>query len=213
MGALRAVLCLAAIGSAAREGAAGLAGDGRTVAVDEEAAAAALVDEPRPARRCAKPRAMPSRRRLGPKQRARDPIAVERTLLRAEDLFEGEKCARGRCFRRRIYLRNPAPRECHRPFHQRHHGDGVREERKMWIETTHEVRDGEKPYLEYFFAVAGFGQGWLKEVSGPGNCLTITWTHTTSTRTTSRDSRRYFGRADGLSSRRSRSWRCCEALW
>ena len=46
MGALGTILCLAAIGSAALEHAAGRAGHGRTVAVDEEAAAAALVDEP-----------------------------------------------------------------------------------------------------------------------------------------------------------------------
>ena len=167
MGALRAVLCLAAIGSAALENAAGPAGDGRTVAVDEEAAAAALVDEPHassPLRQTASDADADG----SDQSSTRDPIAVERTLLRAEDFFEGEKW-----IGRKVLYDDGST------FETRLHGNvtsrfingttetGFEKNGNMWIETTHEVRDGEKPYLEYFFAVAGFGQGWLKEVRWP----------------------------------------------
>jgi hypothetical protein len=150
MGALFTILCLAAIGSAALEHAAGPAGDGRTVAVDEEAAAAALVDEPHassPLRQTASDADADG----SDQSSARDPIAVERTLLRAEDLFEGEE-----------WFEYITERFANGTTETVSEENGT-----MWIETTHEVRDGEKLYLEYFFAVAGFGLGWLKEVRWP----------------------------------------------
>ena len=166
MGALGTILCLAAIGSAAQEGAAGPAGDGRTVAVDEEAAAAALVDEPH-ASSPLRQTALDAEAADGSDQSsARDPIAVKRTLLRTEEFFEGEKWIG----RKELYDDGST-------FETLLHGNVTdrfingttqtlfEKNGNMYIETTHEVRDGEKPYLEYFFAVAGFGQGWLKEVS------------------------------------------------
>jgi len=166
MGALGTILCLAAIGSAL-ENAAGPAGDGRTVASDAESAAAALVDEPHassPLRQTASDADADG----SDQSSARDPIAVKRTLLRAEDLFEGEKW-----IGRKVLYDDGST------FETRLHGNvtsrfingttetGFEKNGNMWIETTHEVRDGEKPYLEYFFAVAGFGLGWLKEVTWP----------------------------------------------
>ena len=167
MGALGTILCLAAIGSAALENAAGPAGDGRTVAVDEEAAAAALVDEPHassPLRQTASDADADG----SDQSSTRDPIAVERTLLRAEDLFEGEQWIG----RKELYDDGST-------FETLLHGNVTdrfingttqtlfEKNGNMYIETTHEVRDGEKPYLEYFFAVAGFGLGWLQEVRWP----------------------------------------------
>ena len=158
---------MAAIGSAALENAAGPAGDGRTVAVDEEAAAAALVDEPHassPLRQTASDADADG----SDQSSTRDPIAVERTLLRAENFFEGEKW-----IGRKVLYDDGST------FETRLHGNvtsrfingttetGFEKNGNMWIETTHEVRDGEKLYLEYFFAVAGFGQGWLQEVRWP----------------------------------------------
>jgi hypothetical protein len=164
MGALRAVLCLAAIGSAALEHA-GPAGDGRTVAVDEETAAAALVDEPHASSPLRQTASDAEAADGSDQSSARDPIAV-RTLLRAEDLFEGEQWIG----RKELYDDGST-------FETLLHGNvtdrfinGTTEtlfekNGNVFIETTHEVRDGEKQPLEYFFAVAGFGQGWLKEVS------------------------------------------------
>jgi len=159
---------LAAIGSAALENAAGPAGDGRTVAVDEEAAAAALVDEPHASSPLRQTASDAEAADGSDQSSARDPIAVKRTLLRTEEFFEGEKWIG----RKELYDDGST-------FETLLHGNVTdrfingttqtlfEKNGNMYIETTHEVRDGEKPYLEYFFAVAGFGQGWLQEVRWP----------------------------------------------